>query len=464
MRVAVIGGGICGLACAWRLQRLGVEVLLLEQSARVGGVMDSLDADGFLFERGPQSFLSNPNLLELIAALQLNDELLEADRRAPRFVLVRGRLHRVPMAPPTLLSSPLLPLRSRWRILTEGIRKSAPPEPDESVAAFTRRKFGPELLERLVGPLVSGIYAGDPERLSLRAAFPMLHAWERDYGSVVRGAIQSRRQAKPANPKPRPVLSNFRNGLRTLPAALHRALGDAVRTRTTVHAIEARRADGRPSLTIRVTRDGRHDSLAADAVVVATPAYAAATLLAGIAPSAAEQLAGIEYAAVGVVNLGYRSEQVSHRLEGFGFLVPRSEGLRTLGTVWTSSLFAGRAPHGCVALASFVGGATDPEAVRQSEEELLTTVSRENATALGITGAPVVQQLERYPRALPQYNLGHTQRLQAVREELSRLPGVFLAGNYLEGPSIGNCVDVAFRTAVTVAEFLGTKTTTLQPN
>ncbi len=459
MRVVVVGGGICGLACAWRLQRLGIEVLLLEQTERVGGVIDSLETDGFLFERGPQSFLSNASLLELIAALRLSEELLEADRRAPRFVLVRGRLHRVPMAPPALLTSPLLPLRARWRLLTEWARKSAPLEPDESVAAFTRRKFGPELLERLVGPFVSGIYAGDPERLSLRAAFPMLYDWERNYGSVIRGAIQSRRRTKSSHPQARPVLANFRHGLRTLPAALHRALGDVVHTSTTVQAIEARQANGRPSITVRVVNNGSSESLAAEAVVVATPAYAAAALLAGVAPRAAEQLAGIAYAAVNVVSTGYRREQVAHPLKGFGFLVPRSEGLRTLGTVWNSSLFAGRAPQGCVALASFVGGATDPEALHASEEELLRTVGQENAAVLGITGTPVVHHLERYARALPQYNLGHTQRLQTIREDLARLPGVFLAGNYLEGPSIGNCVDVAFRTAAAVTEFLGAETT-----
>lgn len=454
MRVAVVGGGICGLACAWRLRKLGAEVVLFEQGLRVGGVIDSAEAAGFLFERGPQSFLSNDNLLGMIAELGLEGELLRADRRAPRFVLVQGRLHKVPMAPPALLTSSLLSPGTKLRILAEPFRKSQPQEPDESVAAFTRRKFGAELLDRLVGPFVSGVYAGDPERLSLRAAFPMLYEWERNYGSVLRGAMKSRPKEKAANPKPRPVLSNFRNGLRTLPAALHRALGDAVRTRTTVQAIQMQNAKASPGITVHVHSDGASDSLGADAVVLATPAYAAAGLLAGLAPRAAEQLAGIEYAAVGVVNTGYRREQVSHRLEGFGFLVPRNEGLRLLGTVWNSSLFVGRAPEGSVALASFVGGATDPEILSWPDEKIFATVEAENARVLHITGPARVRQIDRYAHALPQYNLGHVQRLRAVRENLARLPGIFLAGNYLEGPSIGNCVDTAFRAADSIIAFL----------
>ncbi len=454
MRVAVVGGGICGLACAWRLRELGHEIILFEQAGRVGGVIDSVATEGFLFERGPQSFLSNDNLLEMISALGLDGELLRADRRAPRFVLVRGRLHRVPLAPPALVTTSLLPLGTKLRVLSEPFRKSWPAEPDESVAAFTRRKFGATALDRLVGPFVSGVYAGDPERLSLRAAFPLLYQWEREDGSVLRGAMKSRRKDKPANAKPLPVLSNFRSGLRTLPAALHRALGDAVRGGTLVEAIEVRKADGRPRVTLHVDREGHRDAAAADAVVLATPSYATAVLLAKLAPRAAEVLAAIEYAAVGVISTGYRREQVRHPLAGFGFLVPRSEGLRVLGTVWNSSLFAGRAPEGMIALASFVGGATDPEILAWDDKKIFATVEAENALVLGITGPPAVRQLERYSRALPQYNLGHAERLRTVREELARLPGVFLAGNYLDGPSIGNCVDTAFRTAAAVTEFL----------
>jgi oxygen-dependent protoporphyrinogen oxidase len=225
-------------------------------------------------------------------------------------------------------------------------------------------------------------------------------------------------------------------------------------TRATVQAIGTQNTKANPGITVHVRKDDSNDSLAADAVVLATPAYAAAGLLAGLAPRAAEQLAGIEYAAVGVVNTGYRRQQVSHRLEGFGFLVPRSEGLRLLGTVWNSSLFAGRAPAGCVALASFVGGATDPDILSQPDEEIFATVEAENARVLNISGPALVRQIERYARALPQYNLGHTQRLRVVREDLARLPGIFLAGNYLEGPSIGNCVDTAFRTADSVMQYL----------
>ena len=198
----VIGGGISGLTCAFRLRQSGIPVLLLEQSHRVGGVIDSVQQDGFLFECGPQSFLSTDLLLKLIDALGLGPELLRADPRAPRYILTRGRLELVPMAPPALLTTSLLGISSKWRLLSEPFRRSHPPARDESVADFVRRKFGSELLELLVGPFVSGVYAGDPEKLSLRSAFPSAYEWEKEYGSVLRGAMKSR----PPKEKPRPTL------------------------------------------------------------------------------------------------------------------------------------------------------------------------------------------------------------------------------------------------------------------
>ena len=192
MRTIVIGGGIAGLACTYRLREMSIPALLLEQADRVGGVIESAQQDGFLFELGPQSFLSTEPLLEMIAGLGLGDELLRADPRAPRYVLADGRLRRVPMSPPALLTTSLLSAGSKWRLVSEPFRRTQPPEGDESVAAFVRRKFGNELLELLVGPFVSGVYAGDPEKLSLRSAFPAVHEWENDYGSVLRGAMKSR--------------------------------------------------------------------------------------------------------------------------------------------------------------------------------------------------------------------------------------------------------------------------------
>src|SRR5271167_3156111 len=225
----VIGGGISGLACAYRLRQLGVDATLLEASDRLGGLVGTVERNGFLFESGPQSFLDTPVLIGLIRELGIEGELLKADSHAPRYILRHGRLHKVPMSPQAMLTSSLLGAGSRWRIFSEPLRRTRPPGGDESIADFVRRKFGHEILEYLVAPFVSGVYAGDPEKLSLRAAFPSLEEWERKYGSILRGAIKSRSAKGPAEEKGPPPLCSFRKGLGALTQALAQELSASVR-------------------------------------------------------------------------------------------------------------------------------------------------------------------------------------------------------------------------------------------
>ncbi len=449
MQAIVIGGGISGLTCAFGLKQLGISVVVLEASGRPGGVIRSVEEGGFLFELGPQSFLATEKLLELIGQLGLQNEFLQADPKAPRYILLNGRLHPAPLAPPSLLSTPLLSTRSKWRLLTEPFRRSCPPETDESIADFVRRKFGSELLDHLVAPFVSGVYAGDPERLSLRAAFPSLHEWESKYGSVIRGAMKSR----PEKGKPRPALASFRRGVATLPQTLAQQLGDCFWPNTTLDAIRRESTNGKPGYLLEITRSGKPMQLQAPAIVFATPTAATKQILAPISPGFSQALGKIEYAPVAVVAVAYRRQQMQHLLDGFGFLVPRTEGLRVLGTVWNSSLFPGRAPDGMVVLTSFIGGATDPQAVNLKDDEIAAIVQKENAQVLRITGSPVTHAVHRCPRALPQYNLGHSAIIATLREQLTQLPGLFITGNYLEGPAIGACVEHAFRTADSVRHY-----------
>jgi oxygen-dependent protoporphyrinogen oxidase len=450
VQAIVIGGGISGLTCAYRLRELGISVTLLEASDRFGGVIQSIEKDGFLFEFGPQSFLASEPLLDLIRRLGLADELQVADPRAPRYILLRGRLVRAPLSPPALLTTPLMSARTRLRLFAEPFRRTHPPESDESIADFIRRKFGPELLDRLVGPFVSGIYAGDPEKLSLRASFPALHAFEVKYGSLIRGALKSR----PPKGTTRPGLASFRAGVAALPRTLGERLGDAAHLGANVRMVARAVPGGSQNYAVEFVRGSRSQKLEADAVIVALPTPAAASLLAGISPRLANTLQQVSYAPVAVVSLGYRRDQVRNSLDGFGFLVPRSERLRILGTVWNSSLYAGRAPDGCVTLTSFVGGATDPQAVSLSEDALSAIVEKELASVLQISGSPVARAIRRYERALPQYNLGHGGLIAEMRDEMARIPGLFLTGNYFEGPAIGNCVEQATRTAESVEKYV----------
>jgi oxygen-dependent protoporphyrinogen oxidase len=313
-----------------------------------------------------------------------------------------------------------------------------------------RRKFTEEILERLVGPFVSGIFAGDPERLSLRAAFPMIHEMESHYHSVIRGAMKSR----PSSAGERPTLSSFKTGNATLIHSLADALGPALRCGARVSAVLHERANGRAGFGVRIETRGQVETLRCHALVMATESLAAGRLLEKLSPDFGRLLGEIEYAPVAVVALGYSQRQIRRALDGFGFLVPRREGLRVLGTVWNSSLFPGRAPEGSALMTSFVGGVTDPASASLDPAALVDTVHAGIAPLLGIIAHPQFHLVKQYPRALPQYNLGHTARVGALENLCATLPGLWLAGNYLEGPAIGACVRRARRVAQDAQDFL----------
>lgn len=427
-----------------------MDVAVLDRAKRVGGVIASASRNGFLFELGPQSFQMTPALAALISDVGLGDRLVSAPARAPRYVFAGGRLHPVPMGPQILVSGSLLGFGTRVRFLRDLVGRSQPPEREETLAEFVERKFGTELLDRLAGPFVSGIYAGDPNRLGLRDAFPDVYRWERERGSVLRGAMRSMRSARKSG-RPRPTLSAVRGGNAGLPESVAAKLPGRLSLDTSVECI--RRADegNGKGFTLRVSGTAGAETLAADCVVMATPADAAARMLAGVSGRLGELLSRIEYAPVAVVGTGYRREQVRNRLEGFGFLVARSERRKLLGTVWTSSLFPDRAAPGSVNLASFAGGAADRATAELPPEEIAGIVEREIGEILGISGEPAERMVNVYRRALPQYNVGHRRLVEEIRTEAARLPGLYLIGNYLDGVSTGSCADLALRTAAVVA-------------
>jgi protoporphyrinogen/coproporphyrinogen III oxidase len=438
----VVGGGISGLVCAYALQKTGIQVLVVEASARPGGVIHSVTRDGFLLEFGPQSFTGTLHLRSLCADLGIADQLMEAPAHAPRYVLIDGKLWPVPMNPVAFFLSPLINGSTKWALVRDTFGKSVPPDADESVASFLRRKFSNQLLDRLVGPFVSGVYAGDPEKLSMRSAFPKVHEAEQAAGSIIRGMMRLAKNKK--GPRERATLNTFREGNETLVRALASKLGSALVTRTGAANIY-RQNDG--SYHVSLEGENGSDPVSAKSIIFATPTNVTGRLLAQLEPAFESLLAPVEYAAVAVVSLGYAKKDIGHALDGFGFLVPRSAGLRILGTVWNSSLFAGRAPDGHALLTTFVGGATDPDAARMSSEMLSELVHREIAPLLAIKCNPMFCNVTIWPRALPQYNLGHGDRLASIANNMSRFPGLFLTGNFLRGPAIGACTEQALAVA-----------------
>ncbi len=496
MSILVIGGGISGLACAWQLRKSGLQVILLERSRRFGGVIDAAERDGFHFDVGPLSFSATEPLTKLIEELGLAGELLRADPRAPRYILMGGRLVRVPMGPGEFLRTPLIGWRTKLRFLREPFGRTRPPDSDESIASFVRRKFGEDLLTNLVAPFVSGVYAGDPERLSLNSAFPGLRELEERFGSVIRGGIKSRRRGGGT----RPSLCNFKNGIATLTTALANKLGTAAICGAEITAIRCR-IDARSTgvsgsgarFEVGYNVDGAAHLLDVSAIVVATPTEEAARLLSGVDPRFAATLSRIEYASVAQVCTGYRLAQIGRRaaglaggskdsgdagdsgepqaatqaaatgttnvLRGFGFLVPRTEHLRILGTVWNSALFprrvfgsGGDSPVAdSASFTSFVGGATDAGICRQSDDEISQIVQQELSSVMGISGRPAAIHVARWGCAIPQYNVGHAGVVADLRELCTETPGIFLAGNYLTGASLGACVEQAGKIAASVA-------------
>jgi oxygen-dependent protoporphyrinogen oxidase len=452
----IIGAGISGLVAAHRLKKMGREILLIERSARAGGVIHSRDAEGFLLERGPNSMRGSHEFLDLVEELHLIPELVTADPGAPAYVYADGRLQAVPMSPPALIKTKLISTAAKLRLLREPFVKARHEGGEESIASFVRRRLGGEILDRLVAPFLSGVYAGNPEELSVQACFPKLAEFESEAGSVVRGALRAAKRAREGQGKPkrslRPYrLCSFRRGLSVLPDALAESLGARILTGARITRL--RQSDSGDRFEIQFERQGESKTISGATLVVATPAYVTAHLLESFAPEIAARIAEIPYVSIASVPIAYRDEQIGRKLDGFGFLAPRSEGLRALGSIWNSALFDGRAPEGWACLTNFIGGATDLEAATLKDEELIRIVHQDLSKVLDIRGEPRRLPITRYERAIPQYTLGHAARVRQIESALHATPGLWIAGNYLRGVSLGDCIKQAEQIAVEVNHF-----------
>jgi oxygen-dependent protoporphyrinogen oxidase len=437
--VAIVGGGISGLTAAYYLQRSGLAVTVLEQGMLPGGTMQTLKDDGWLVEMGPNSALETTPLFDdLCAGLGIRDERLYAAPAADkRYILRDGILHPLPMSPPSFVTSSLWSLRGKLRLLKEPFIGRAVKE--ETIAEFVERRLGREFLDYAINPFVAGVYAGNPEQLSVRAAFPRLFALEERYGGLIRGMIggarERRRRAEKA--KDRARMFSFREGMQTLPQAAARAIGTGMMLGCTVESFE-RSPDGR--FRVRGRRNGAPAEVSADAVILAVPAHAAERLVRPMSAAAADVLHAIEYPPVAEVFLGYPGEAMTRPLDGFGYLIPAKEGRNTLGTIWSSSLFPGRAPDGHVALTTFVGGARQPALAQRDDGDLVRLVTDDVRSIMGVRGSPVYTRVTRWERAIPQYNLGYLAAVEEISALEAAVPGLYFCSNFRGGIAVGDCV------------------------
>jgi oxygen-dependent protoporphyrinogen oxidase len=438
--VAVVGGGITGLAAAWTLTGRGVPFLLLEASERWGGVIRTELQDGFVLDAGPDAILAQkPEGLALCRELGLSERLVptSAEKRGV-FVLRAGRLHPLPqgmfLAVPTrilpLLRSGLFSWPGKLRMGLELLIPRRKEDGDESIAAFLRRRLGDEVVSRLGEPLLAGIHSGDPERLSIQATFPRFVELERRHGSLIRGLLRLPRSAGP----PPPAFYSLACGLGELVGALVARLPAASLAPGQAVTSLARAQDG----FVLGLGEGRR--VAARSVVLAVPARSAAALLEPELPDASAILAGIPFVSTATVLLGYRREDVDHPLDGHGLVVPRGEGLRCAAVTFASTKFPGRAPEGAVLLRAFLGGARDPEVLALGDAALLRVVQEELRTLLGARGEPCLSRVYRWPQATPQMEVGHAQRIADLERRLAALPGLLLAGAGLRGTGIPDSV------------------------
>jgi oxygen-dependent protoporphyrinogen oxidase len=352
-----------------------------------------------------------------------------------------------------LLTTHAFTLRAKLRLLREPFVSPAPAGVEESIAAFVRRRLGSEFLDYAVDPFVAGIYAGDPERISVPAAFPRLHALEQKYGSLIKGQIlgaRERRRNKEAAKNTAGSFS-FRVGMQTLTDALANALAP-IEFNVVVHRVR-READG--TFVIEGTRDGESTVRRARSVVLAAPAPAAGSMIRESAAAAAAALARIEYAPIAIVASAYRRTDVAHSLAGFGFLVPQKERRSILGCLFSSSMFDERAPEGAVLLTTFAGGRRDPRSAALPDADLATAVGRDLSDLVGASGRPLWQEIVRWPQAIPQYDLGHLALLRAIDEAETALPGLYFCANYRGGVAVGDRIKCGHAMAERIDAFLG---------
>ena len=457
-KVIIIGGGISGLSTAWLLRDKAraagkeLEITLLEKEQNPGGKIRSIHEEGYTCEWGPNGFLdSKPQTLDLCRAIGVEGNLHRSnDNARKRFIFSEGELHRLPEGGPSFLKSRLISWPGKLRLALEPTPfvASAPAGVDESLADFGRRRLGKEALDKLIAPMVSGIFAGDPETMSLVSCFPRIAELEREYGGLVRAMIMLAKKKKKdiAEGKvvssaagPGGVLTSFREGIQYLSDALSVSLGDIVKPGRPVVGV-----DKGAGLAYRVTcADG--SQLEADLVIAASPAFAVADMLMGLDAGISGVLRQIPYSSMTVICFGYERDRVAHPLDGFGYLIPKQEGRSTLGTLWDSSMFEKRAPEGKVLLRSMMGGACFPEYIKLSDDEVVARVRSDLKTIMKIEAEPSFVRVYRHEQAIPLYTVGHGKRLDALDGLLKKHPGLILTGNSFRGIGLNDCVAAAQR-------------------
>ena len=459
--VIVIGEGITGLGIAYWLKKRGIHVTMLAKEGEVGGTMKSVYEQGFLYETGANTALeTTPLFKELTFDLKLGSEFIYANPEGKnRYILRDGILRSMPLGPGSFFLTKLFSPAAKFRVMKEPFIGRA--QKEESVSEFVERRLGREFLDYAIDPFVAGVFAGKAEQLSVRSAFPKLYALEEKYGGLVKGMIKGvqERKRRAEKAKDRAETFSFISGMQILPRAIGNSLEKTVLLNAKVTGIRNRTfAQNEPSdepdthrYLVEYLHDGKAEEIEANIVVFAIPAYDVAPIIKSLSVETANVLSSIYYPPVISIFLGVKREDIGHNLDGFGFLIPSIEKRKILGCLWTSCLFSNRAPVGMVALNAFVGGARQPELTELNDERVIQITLDEIKSTMQFSGKPVYLNITRWQKSIPQYELGYQQKMDTlVRFEESN-QGIFLAGNYRGGISVGDCVKNAYEIAESIS-------------
>lgn len=438
--VVVIGAGISGLTSAYLLSKKGFNIRILEKKSEVGGSIESLTEKGFLFDRGPNSALeTTPVISQLVEELNLKGELLYANKAAnKRYILRNNELHALPMSPPALVKTKLFSAKAKFRLLAEPFIGKSNDGYYQSLAEFVRRRLGQEFLDYAINPFVAGVYAGRPEDLSVKSAFPKLYALEEKYGGLIIGTIRSIRERKKRAEKSKQSakMLSFKSGMIALPKAIANYFGDKLILSAEVVSVD-KTADG---YIVSYRHKEIDEAIVCDAVLSTVPSYVAGDLFSKFDTGFKTHCDSIYYPPVLVYFLAYNKKDIKQPLDGFGFLIPEKEKKSFLGALWSSVIFPFRADDNFATFTLFIGGSRNPDFVKEDRNKLLDRVRNEFEELMKINGKPVYSSHRFWEKAIPQYNIGYIEHERFFDEFEKQNPGLFISGNFRGGISVGDCI------------------------
>jgi oxygen-dependent protoporphyrinogen oxidase len=439
-KTVIIGAGISGLTTAFLLNKLGCDVTVLEKKKEPGGSIETVFEKGFLFDKGPNSALeTHPLIGKMIDELNLKDQLVYANKEAnKRYILKNNQLHALPMSPTAFLKTRLFSPAAKLRLLAEPFIGRSKDGYYQSISEFVTRRLGKEFLDYAINPFVAGVYAGNPEELSVKSAFPKLYELEEKYGGLIVGTIRSIRERKRRAEKSKQSakMLSFKDGMQVLPKAIARHLSGKVKFQSDVTSIK--KIIG--GYQINFTLEGEQQSLNCDKILSTVPAYIASNLFAHFDEKLSKHLNEVYYPPVLVLFLVYKKEFIRRPLDGFGFLIPSKEKKSFLGAIWSSVIFPNRSDDSTAVFTLFAGGARNPEIGSIDKEILIGKVKKEFEEIMKISGEPELQTYKYWSKAIPQYNIGYIEHEKYFDEFEKNNPGLLLSGNYRGGISVGDCI------------------------